>query len=210
MLEDNLGRKLHVERLARPETGSAVEVSNCISHHAACAGSARRAATSHRARARGEIDPIEHIEHLRAELNSEALLDGNVLEHGQVNVCESGTIESIAREISVGIRRAWAAGRTRHAEGGGVHPLLAAQTPLERVADSGKRIRNDVQPGTLCSRVEVKRLPAMQRDLTRCLPAARQQFEMGRTRNVPSEKRSKVVPGIEIAAGVFLRQVEAI
>jgi hypothetical protein len=153
-LEENFYRKLHIERLTRAEPRSAIEVADRVTDYAVGA---------HRGSTRCEVLPIEHIEHLGAELHSCALLHGEVLEYRQVNVGESWARKHIAAQVASRICSAGATGGSRNAESVGVDPRLTARRNAESVTHPRERIADDVQSRSLRSRIEVERLSTMER-----------------------------------------------
>src|SRR5215472_13845228 len=104
-LENDLDRQLHVEGLAGADSGGAVEIADGVGD---CT------VTVDRSRPRGEVDAVEQVEHLRPELNLQALAEGNVFENGHVDVTIARAIKLVATD-----------GSGTGAEGSGVHPLHA-------------------------------------------------------------------------------------
>src|SRR5689334_6536129 len=87
-LEAQLNRQLHVELLAGPEAGSAVEVANGVGDLAeawlaSMGGKVFIATGADRANTRSKIDAVEGVEHVGAQLNVETLGNRNVLNHRQ-------------------------------------------------------------------------------------------------------------------------------
>src|SRR5882724_4451130 len=114
VLEDDLQRQLHVERLAGANPRCAVVVSNRIRRYAqAAACQAREVAQrggveiAHTASAAGrrKILAIENVEQLDSELRVDAFRDLRVLDHGEVYVTETRAIKKVARQCSIGSRR---------------------------------------------------------------------------------------------------------
>ena len=153
-LENNLRRDLHIERLAGPQTWSSVVVPDGVANHAV---------RTYRAGPRGQILPIEHVEHFRAELQSEPFPDGDVLEHRQVDIRESRTVQRVPAEVARWIRGSRTPGGPRRAESRRIDPRLAACRQVEIVFHSGVGIPDQIHAGSLRSGIKVEWLPAMER-----------------------------------------------
>src|SRR5882762_4892872 len=87
--KQDLQRELHVEGFTGTDAGRAVEVSRRIATlpEPAADGTAGRR----------QVDAVEQIEKLDAELGAESFRDRYVLENGKINVAESRRIDGIAR-----------------------------------------------------------------------------------------------------------------
>jgi hypothetical protein len=72
LLEDDLPCQLHVERLAGTDARRSVKVADSV---------ADEAVRSDRAGSRRQVDAVEDVKYLGANLDSKALLDGDVLEN---------------------------------------------------------------------------------------------------------------------------------
>ena len=49
----------------------------------------------------GQVDAVGQVEDIGAELKSEPLLDGDVLDDGQIHILEVGTVELVSAEVAV-------------------------------------------------------------------------------------------------------------
>ena len=103
-LEDDLHCQFHVELLPGAEAGSAVEVANRVTHFTESRARGadavyRSATTTHRAGPRGQINPVEEVEHIGLQPNSEPLGNREALEDGDIYVSEARSVKLIATEI---------------------------------------------------------------------------------------------------------------
>src|SRR5947209_6750161 len=131
-LEDNLYRKLHVEGFARSDSGRSVEVANRVTHESKprtrVAGSThnlRSTAGAYRPRAGSEINPVQEVKRFHAQLDFDALRNGYVLEHGEIDVCVARAMQRVPSET----RRA----RSGKGECRRIPPLLTPRRCRERV-----------------------------------------------------------------------------
>src|ERR1043166_8112086 len=93
---------------------------------------------------RAEVWRVEGVQTLGAELRSEALIDDEVLENGNVPVCHSRTLKRYGTGY-VPIGKSWGGG-----EGGGVDP---PREPLAEIAGGGRRSPRRV--GALAGAAEI-------------------------------------------------------
>src|ERR1700722_5884342 len=199
--EKNLQTELHVEGFSGADARSAVEVADGVADNTA----ARSGCTN----ARSEIHAVEGVERFDAKLSFDPFRDRNVLEHGEVQISETGTVDLVPTQ-----RAAEHVGSTTsigssisdwQAERGRIDPGHAAF--IERVRNPSKRIRDLV-----VSRAElIDRLPAVECHQTIHSPSMRQPFRtMLGTRNIPGQGGREVVASVEVAISVFRLQVGAI
>src|SRR5579862_6440984 len=70
--EEDLQRQLHVERLARTDAGGTARITDGVAN--------RAQAAAHAAAGLSEVHAVEDVEHLHAQLRSDAWRDRDVLE----------------------------------------------------------------------------------------------------------------------------------
>src|ERR1700728_2836037 len=159
-LENDLQPKIQVESLARADARSSVEVADGVGD-----GAVARTGGAH---SRSQIDAVEHVKHLRAELSSHSLRDRDVLEHREVHVGEARTINLVPAQVAAEDVRARARCRStvnrRQAERRRVDPGYAREGGrlLEAMRHAGERITDDVISGANF----IQRLPTMERQQT--------------------------------------------
>ena len=87
-LEENLQAQLHVEGFTGPDARSAIKVADGVADDATC--------RTGRAYTGGEVHPIERVKQLDPELCLEPFGDRHVLENGEIQVRETGTVNLVA------------------------------------------------------------------------------------------------------------------
>lgn len=87
--KQDLQRELHVEGFTGADAGRAVKVS--------CGVAALPESAADGTAGRRQVDAVEQIEKLDAQLGAQSFRDRNVLENRKINVAESRSIDGIAR-----------------------------------------------------------------------------------------------------------------
>src|SRR6266478_5954937 len=142
--DNDLQRKLDIERFARSNARRADVISDRIENPSKAAGvqlgpGGRSHGSSTRARNR-EVGPVKQIEHLHAELRADALRDRGILGHCKVHDGKARTEQRVARQVSE---------RTgsRLGEGGAIeilHVFAAIRIRDDRLASALVRIANEI------------------------------------------------------------------
>lgn len=89
-LEDKLGVELRVEGLARTDAGCAIVVAHSVVEFGIASN--RRTVRGRRS----EVDPVEDVEHLGAELYSESFENLRVFEDGEIDIAEAGPVVRVS------------------------------------------------------------------------------------------------------------------
>src|SRR5690606_5492973 len=98
---------------------------------------ARRSQIVHR---QGEVGVVSHVEALGAKLQPRALIEGEVLEQGDVEVAHAGS----ARDVAAGVAETARLGRRiQAAEGPRQYPLLDGRIARVRVAHQVRPAREE-------------------------------------------------------------------
>ena len=87
-LENDLPSEVHVERLARPDAGTAEEIAD---------GVGDKPVGPHRSAAGREVDTVEDIKHLRAQLHLNVPRYRDGFEDRNVHVRKAGSVEFVPR-----------------------------------------------------------------------------------------------------------------
>src|SRR5579863_436607 len=212
-LPAQLGGQLHVELLARSQARRAVEVSDGVVDlaepvHARAVVSYEilPAREVHRSNARREVNPVEHVEHIRSKLQRQPLFNRNVFDDREIEVPEIGSEELIARN-----RRSSAAGVALAAESARVDPLDTGKRRVETMRHPAEWTSNQIQAG---KRLVVRLTGVKVQDRTH-LPIVNQ--ALGPARSGPAsfgqiigEVDGEQMSGVKIAVAIVGRPVKRV
>src|SRR5271169_2480663 len=144
-LEKDLQPQLQVEGFTGPDAGGSVEVADGVVDDAT-AGTGSTDTGS-------QVDPVEYVKHLHAELGLDPLGDGNDLQHGQIQVREAWAVDLVAAQVAAENTRS-ASGTTSLSRSG----CRVVDTECRRIdpsdtgfaegmRDPGERVADDVVAG---------------------------------------------------------------
>ena len=198
-LEHNFQRQLHVEGLAGTDARRPVKISGGVA--------ALPESTSNEAGRRRQVDAVEQIEKLDAELGAESFRDRYVLEDGEINVAESRRVDGIASHGSertlcrIGVR-------VRIDPLDGIVIDERMRNALERIADLDATGAVFASPVCIGRGVDGEWKPGAEGEVGIQLPSVgNPSGAMGRAGDVVKEEGAEVVPDIIIGVAVVALEV---
>ena len=204
-VEDHFQRELSVEGFASADSGSSVEIANCVKQ---LEGSVRsEVGVEVTLQWRSEVGPVQQVEHFNAELGANPLGDFCVLEHRKVNI-------GVARSV-VGIAARCAGERTGRSidEGAGVEPICKDLLLLcagVGIGDLNGALHEFIRAAVIGRAKDAERQTAMEGEQTVQLPSVGEDLQGGCSRDPVGKQSYKDVPLVKVAVAIVSLEVCAV